>query len=80
VEDCVKEWMQDRSINLYVGLSAILVSNMWWARNNAIFKDKHIPHEVIAGVTLSQAEESKVVLKSKNPKSSLCHLLIMRFF
>jgi hypothetical protein len=44
-----------------------MVSNLWWVKNNHVFKDNIIPPKVIAGITLSMVEEFKSKMKVKNP-------------
>jgi hypothetical protein len=36
-----------------------MISNLWWARNSTIFKDKWVPREVIAAITLNQDYDFK---------------------
>lgn len=45
-----------------------MISNIWWARNSAIFKDKDVPPEVTRALTLSQAVEFREDLKGKEPR------------
>jgi hypothetical protein len=63
LEECIKEWLQDKTIRLYVGLPSIPITNLWWAHNTSIFKDKYIPPEITTNITLNLAEE----FKEKNP-------------
>jgi hypothetical protein len=41
-----------------------MISNIWWARNSVVFKDKTVPPEVIAAISISQAEEFKTELRT----------------
>jgi hypothetical protein len=59
LEECYQLWVQDRVVKLYSGLPSIMISNIWWAHNSTIFKDKWIPLEVIATITLNQAVDFK---------------------
>jgi hypothetical protein len=61
--------MSDKSVSQYKGLSSILVSNLWWARNSSLFRDKDIPPKITTGITLNLAETFKAELKTKNPKN-----------
>jgi hypothetical protein len=51
-------------VHLYAGLPSLMISNIWWACNSAIFKDKMVPPEITAAITLSQVSEFK-----EDPKS-----------
>jgi hypothetical protein len=70
VEDCFRSWIQDRSVSLYAGLSGIMISNIWWARNSVVFKDKFVSPEVTATISLSQAEEFKEELRASKTQTS----------
>jgi hypothetical protein len=71
LEECFRSWVRDRAVALYAGLPSIMVSNIWWARNNVIFKDRFIPPEKTTSLTLNMAEEFKEALK---PQKSCCPL------
>jgi ribonuclease HI len=59
LEECYRAWIQDRFVSLYARLSGILVSNIWWARNNAIFKDNIVPPDITVTITINMASEYK---------------------
>jgi hypothetical protein len=61
LEECFKDWLQDRSVKLYTGLPSIFISNIWWAQNNSIFKDKLMPPEVTVTLTLNQVVNSEKI-------------------
>jgi hypothetical protein len=42
IEECFRSWIQEIT-SLYAGLPGIMISNIWWERNNVIFKDKFVP-------------------------------------
>jgi ribonuclease HI len=70
LEECLKYWLQDRATKLYSGLPSIFTSNIWWARNNAVFNDKFMPPEVTTNITLNQAvefREDPKALKTRLP-------------
>lgn len=73
LEKCYRSWIQDRSVSFYAGLPSIMVSNIWWAWNNAVFNDKLVPPEVRASLTLSMAEEFK-----EDPRTQKVHCPIPR--
>lgn len=60
--------MVDKAVQNFARLPSILVNSLWWARNSSTFKDKDIPTEVTASITLNLAKEIVMELKSKNPK------------
>jgi ribonuclease HI len=41
-----------------------MISNIWWARNSVVFKDKTVPPEMIAAISISQDEEFKTKLRT----------------
>jgi hypothetical protein len=53
------------SVSLYAGIPSLMISNIWWAPNNAIFKDKTVLPKVTTTITPSQASELKEDPKSK---------------
>jgi hypothetical protein len=65
LDDCYRAWIQDRLVSLYEGLPSIMISNIWWARKNAIFKDKTIPPEVTTTLMLNTTEEFKEDLREQ---------------
>jgi hypothetical protein len=69
VEDCFRSWIQDKPVSLYAGLSGIMISNIWWARNNVVFKDTLVPHEVTVTISLSQAKEFKAELRASKTRT-----------
>jgi hypothetical protein len=68
----------DRSVKFYAGLPNLLISNIWWARNQAIFNNKDVPPTIIVSITLSQAIAFKEDSGLKNPRIPIRLLLIMR--
>jgi ribonuclease HI len=75
VEDCFRTWIQDRSISLYAGLLGIMISNIWWARNNVVFKDKLVPPEVTMTISLSQAKEFKAKIRASKTRTMIPPLI-----
>jgi hypothetical protein len=70
LEECFKDRLQDRSVKLYVGLSSIFLSNVWWTQNNSFFKDKLVPLEVTTTLTLNHVVkfgEDPKATKPRNP-------------
>jgi hypothetical protein len=65
LEECYRSWIQDRSVFLYTCLPSIMVSNIWWAWNSAVFSDKTIPLEVTSSLTLRMTEELKEDLRTQ---------------
>jgi hypothetical protein len=59
----------------YAGLLSILVSNLCWARNISLFKDKFIPLEITIGVILNLAVEFKEESKAKKTYVTKNYLL-----
>jgi hypothetical protein len=65
LEECYRSWIHDRYVSLYAGLPSIMISNLWWARNNSIFKDKIVPSEVTKTITFSLVKEFKEDQRNK---------------
>jgi len=59
LEECFRTWLQDRTISLYAGLPSIMIKNIWWERNNVVFKDKTVSPDVTLMLSLRQDEEFK---------------------
>jgi ribonuclease HI len=45
-----------------------MISNIWWERNNVVFKDKFVPPEVSAAISISQEEEFKTELRESKSR------------
>jgi hypothetical protein len=73
LEECVKDWLLDRSVNLYASLPSILVNNLWWAHNSNIHKDRLVPPEVTTTLTVGKTMEFMKKQKTKTQRS-LCSL------
>jgi len=69
MDECYRSWIQDRSVSLYTGLPSIMISNIWWARNSSIFKDKSVPPKVTVTLTLSMEEEFKEDLREQKTQT-----------
>jgi len=50
LERSFEKWEQDNSVKSYAAFPSLLVSDLWWARNQAIFQDTFTPPEVTAGL------------------------------
>jgi hypothetical protein len=59
LDEGLKEWEMDRSIKLYASLPSLFVSNTWWARNSATFKDKHIQPKITTLFILNKETQFK---------------------
>jgi ribonuclease HI len=71
VEECYKSWALDRSIILYAGMPSLMVSNLWWAHNSTILKDKWVDPGIKTTITLIQETKFK-----EDPKIQKPHLPI----
>jgi hypothetical protein len=38
LEECFRNWIQDKTVSLYAGLPSIMITNVWWERKNVVFK------------------------------------------
>jgi hypothetical protein len=70
LEDCFKNWIHDRFVSLYASLPSLMISNIWWAHNNVIFKEKMVLPKVTTTLTLSQVVEFK-----EDPRGQKCAFL-----
>jgi ribonuclease HI len=68
LEECFRNWLQDITISLYAGLPSIMITNIWWERNNVVFKDKTVSPEVTTTLSLTQAEEFKTEPRSRKQR------------
>jgi hypothetical protein len=69
LEDCLKDWMENKAVQNFRRLQSILVNNLWWAHNSDTFRDKDIPLEITTGITLNLAKEFEMELKTKHPRN-----------
>jgi hypothetical protein len=54
-------------MNLYSGLPSLMISNIWWARNSTIFKDKWVSPEITVALTITQEAKFKEDPKGYKP-------------
>jgi len=65
LEECVKDRISDRSVNLYANLLNILVNNLWWAHNSSVHKYRIAPPKVMIALIVGQTMEFLKKQKTK---------------
>jgi hypothetical protein len=79
LKECLKLWLEDKTVLSYQSMSCFLLSSLWQTRNYNIFRDVDIPPEVVAGFVINFSKDFKIEPKQRNLAFQLCMRWILRY-